>query len=380
MKTQRNKSRGFTLLLFLLLLPSGQASPQQATSGSAEAFPQVSFEGLFYLNYETGTEGGVDYGRFAIHRAYLTSRIRLLPKLSGRITFDTSQDHEGDGRGDMEVRLKYAYAKYDFGDWGELSGVGLEGGIVHMVWLDFEEHVDLYRMRDQMFLERTGIFNSADFGLTLSGGIGEDLPEEYVEEVSSHYAARYGSFAVGVYNGGGYHGEELNEDKVVEGRLTVRPLPDVIPGFQLSGLAIIGKGNQEGEGDEIPDWQTYDLMASYQFPNGTLTAQYAWGKGNQKGTWVEPTEPTDPVEATDFDGYSLFGEYRVGPHWRLIGGFDDFARTPGSSDRSFTRVHGGIGYDFGDQNILLLDLDRRNWDDADLETDTRLQVVMQVKF
>ncbi len=43
-------------------------------------------------------------------------------------------------------------------------------------------------------------------------------------------------------------------------------------------------------------------------------------------------------------------------------------------------VHGGIGYDFGGQNILLLDLDRRNWDDSDLETDTRFQVVMQVKF
>ena len=106
-------------------------------------------------------------------------------------------------------------------------------------------------------------------------------------------------------------------------------------------------------------------------------AQYAWGKGNQKGSW---TEPDGPAEATDFDGYSLFGEYRLGPNWRLVGGFDDFARTPGSSDRSFTRLHGGIGYDFGGQNILLLDLDRRNWNDPDLETDTRLQVVMQVKF
>jgi hypothetical protein len=358
-------------------MPVAQASAQKASSAAADPFPQVSFEGLFYLNYETGKEGGVDYGRFNVHRAYLTSRVKLIPKLSARITFDTSQDHEGDGRGDMKVRLKYLYAQYDFGDWAKLTDVALEGGIVHMVWLDFEEHVNPYRMRDQMFMERSGIFNSADFGLTLSGGIGEELPEKYREEVGSHYAARYGSFAVGVYNGGGYHGEETNENKVAEGRLTIRPLPDVTPGFQLSGLAIVGKGNQGGEDAELPDWQTFNLMASYQFPKGTVTAQYAWGKGNQKGSWVEPT---DAAEATDYDGYSLFGEYRVGSRWRLLSGFDDFARTPGASDRGFTRVHGGVGYDFGGQNILLFDLDRLSWDDADLEIDTRFQVVMQVKF
>jgi hypothetical protein len=228
-----------------------------------------------------------------------------------------------------------------------------------------------------MFTARSGLIHSADFGLTLAGGFGDDLPDEYKREVSSSYPARYGGFAIGIYNGGGYHGAEENENKAIQGRLTVRPLPDVLPGFQLSGLAIVGEGNKEGEEGDTPNWQAYNLMASYQFPKGTLTAQYATGDGNQKGSWVEPN---DASEATAYDGVSLFGEYRIGPKWRLIGGYDDFSRTPGSSDLSFTRIHGGIGYDFGGQNILLLDLDRRNWDDSDLETDTRFQVVMQVKF
>lgn len=373
-----NTSRGLILFAVLLLLwPAHRTAAQGPIPNNPDPFPSISFEGLFYLNYETGQEGGVDYGRFNVHRAYLTARVRLLPKLSGRITLDTNQDREGDVTGDMQVRLKYAYAKYDFGDWGKLTGVGLEGGIVHMVWLDFEEHVNLYRMRDQMFMERSGMFNSADMGLTLTGGIGEDLPEEYRENVSSHYASRWGSFAVGVYNGGGYHAVEENENKVVEGRLTVRPLPEMLPGFQVSGLAVLGKGNRGGEDDEIPDWRAYNLMGSYQFPRGTLTAQYAWGMGNQKGSWREPGAPG---EATDYDGYSLFGEYRFGPHWRVIGGFDDLQRSPGTSDLGFTRVHGGVGYDFGGQNMLVFDADRRSWDDADLDTDTRLQVVMQVKF
>jgi hypothetical protein len=363
---------GASALMSLLLAAAGPASAQQADTG-ASAFPQVSFEGLFYLTYQMGEDGGEDFSKFAVTRSYFTSRVKLLPNLSGRITMDAHQDDTGD----VKVRLKYAYAKYDFGDWGGLKKVGLEGGIVHMVWLDFEEHIDLYRMRDKMFMERSDLFNSADFGLTLTGGLGEDLPDEYQEDVSHYYPARYGSFAVGVYNGGGYHGEEKNENKAVQGRLTIRPLPDVIPGFQLSGLAIVGEGNQEGAADETPNWENFNVMGSYQFPSGTLTAQYAWGEGNQKGSWSEPDQSE---EATDYDGFSLFGEYRFGPRWRVIGGYDDFNRTPEDEDLSFTRVHGGIGYDFGGSNILLLDLDRRNWDDSDLETDTRLQVVMQVKF
>ena len=320
-----------------------------------------------------GEDGGEDFSKFAVTRSYFTTRVKILPMLSARITMDGHQDSTGD----MKVRLKYAYGKFDFGDWGGLRKVGLEAGIVHMVWLDFEEHIDLYRMRDKMFMERSGLFNSADFGLTLAGGFGEDLSDEYQEEVSHYYPAKYGSWAIGVYNGGGYHGNEMNEDKSVQGRVTLRPLPDVVPGFQLSGLAIVGEGNKEGDPEETPDLKAFNLMASYQFPNGTLTGQYVTGEGNQKGSWYEPDNPS---VATEYDGLSFFGEYKFGPHWRVIGGFDDFNRMPGDQDLSFTRVHGGIGYDFGGRNTLLFDLDRRNWDDSDLETDTRFQTVMQVKF
>ena len=365
------------LLLFLHLSPAAGSAQQAGTGTPSAQEPRVSFSGLFYLVYENGEEGGEDLSRFFINRGYLTARANVLPRLTARITFDTSQDLEGDGRGDMKVRLKYAYAKYDFGNRGPFTGVGLEGGIVHMVWLDFEEHVDLYRMRDPMFMERSGMFNSADFGLTLSGGFGENLPGDYRERVSSSYAARHGSFALGLYNGAGYHGDERNQDKVLQGRLTFRPLPDVLPGLQLSGLAILGKGNAGGSEEDIPDWRVFNTFLSYQHERGTVTAQYAWGEGNQKGSW---TEPGESGLANDYDGFSLFGEGRLGGGWLVIGGYDRFERTSGSADRGFQRVHGGIGYDLGSQNILLLDLDRREWEDSAIPNDTRVQVVMQVSF
>jgi hypothetical protein len=320
-----------------------------------------------------GEEGGKDFSQFQVTRSYFTARAKILPNLSARITMDGHQDDAGD----MKVRLKYAYGEFDFGDWGELKKVGLEMGIVHMVWLDFEEHIDMYRMRDNMFMERSGLFNSADMGLTLAGGFGDDLSHEYQDEVSHYYPAKYGSWAIGVYNGGGYHAKEKNVGKSLQGRVTLRPFPGVIPGFQLSGLAVLGEGNQEGEPEETPDLRTYNLMASYQFPQGTVTAQYVNGEGNQKGSWYEVD---DHSMAHDHDGFSVFGEYKAGPNWRLIGGFDDFNRTPTAGDESYQRWHGGIGYDFGGRNILLLDVDQLNWDETGRDSDIRYQAVMQVKF
>lgn len=369
MKTLR--SIGFIALL--LLGPLSPAAAQLGDTGGSTEFPEFSFEGLFYLTYQTGESGGEDFSKFAVTRSYFTSKVKILPMLSARVTMDARQDDTGD----MKVRLKYAYGKFDFGDWGGLSKVNLEAGVVHMAWLDFEQKVNPYRMRDKMFIERSGLFNSADIGVTLAGGFGEDLSDEFKDEVNSSYPAKYGSWAVGVYNGGGYSAKEKNEDKVVQARVSVRPLPDVLPGFQLSGLGILGEGNKEGEPEETPDYKVFNLYASYQFPRGVVTAQYLNGEGNQKGSWYELD---DPSLAHEYNGFSFFGEYKVGPNWRLIGGYDDFNRTPEVADLSFTRVHGGIGYDFGGKNLLLFDLDRRTWDDSDLETDTRAQVVMQVKF
>ncbi len=355
------------LLVALLLV----ASPAPVVGQDGGPGP-VRLSGLFYLAYEIGSTDGGDHSEFAVNRSYLTGRADILPRLSARITLDGHQD----GTGDMKVRLKYAHAKYDLGGAGPLHGLNIEAGIAHMVWLDFEEHINLYRMREQMFMERSGLFNSADFGVTLAGLLGEELDESFQESVSAADPGRWGSFAVGVYNGGGYHAAEKNENRTVQGRLTVRPLPAELPGLQFSGLAIVGKGNQPDNGDTAPDWRTYTLFASYQHELATLTAQYLDGRGNQKGTFVEPG---DPAEATEYTGYSLFGEGRLGP-WRFIAGYDDFNRKPGSADLSFTRQHVGFGYDLGHGNILLLDIDRRDWDAGGLSSDTKAQVVFQVKF
>jgi len=228
-----------------------------------------------------------------------------------------------------------------------------------------------------MFMERSGIFNSADFGLTFAGSLGPDLGEDYQEHVNSKYSAKRGSFALGVYNGGGYHGVEVNSNKAKEGRITFRPLPETLAGLQVSGLVIIGEGNVDGDAEVTPNWDTFNIFGSYEHRRGAVTAQYARGEGNQRGTW---TEPDDPAKATPFSGWALFGEWRFGPHWRATGGYDRFDRSEGRRDFSFNRVYAGIGYDLGRENIVLVDWDRREWDEPTLPIDNRYQIVLQLKF
>jgi hypothetical protein len=365
------------LVLLVCCTAAWAEDPRDEVDQPSGFLSQVKISGLFFLSYEDGTAEGAPYSEFFVDRAYLTAKARILPFMSARITLDTSQDHEGDGRGDMEVRLKYAFAKFHLGNWHLLRDLSLEAGMAHMVWLDFEEHVNVYRMRAPMFMERSGIFNSADFGVTLTGSLGPNLSEDYRETVNSKYAARHGSFALGVYNGAGYHGQEQNDNKVPEARLTIRPVPDALPGLQVSGLAIVGKGDVAGPTETLPDWKTYAALLSYEHRLGVLTVQYVSGEGNQRGSW---TEPDDPSQATAYDGFAISADARLGPHWRALAGYDRFNHEDAYSDLGFDRYFVGFGYDFGRGNVLLLDYDRRDFFDVSSPSEDYIKLTLQATF
>lgn len=362
------------LVLIAGLFVAGDARSSEKTP---EEPSKVKISGLFYFSYHHGYFHRDDQSKFLVKRMYVTTKAEVFPFLSGRVTFDTTQDLEGDGRGDMEVRLKYAYAKFHFGDLNFLHHLNLEVGMVHMVWLDFEEHIILYRMRAPMFMERSGIFNSADFGLTLNGLLGPQVNTQAYPGMPDKYPGRHGSFAVGFYNGGGYHGQEFNSNKALEARLTLRPQPRSVPGFQISGLAIVGDGNIPDETVDAPEWTTYCGFLSYQHRHFVLAGQYSTGRGNQAGTWVESD---DPSRSTPFDGHAIFAEDRLGRRWRMIGGFDRFERESSSADYGFRRAFVGLGFDFGDRNILLFDYDYRTFDDSSLRDEHRYQLTFQMRF
>lgn len=348
----------------------------------AKQLKGIKFGLLWYLSYMNG-EGkdvggsagdGIDRNRFAIKRGYFRFTKEFMPWFDAHITFDVTQSSVKDSSlsDSIQVRLKYIYGKFKLPTLAFLTKPNFEVGQVHMPWLDYEEHTNYYRMQDTMFLERNGIFNSADFGITFTSLLGGEMPKEYQENVNSHYAGRYGSIQGGVYNGGGYHASEQNKNKVLEGRVTIRPVPDVIPGLQVSYFGTTGKGNTAAE----PDWTTNLVYGSFESEPVVLTGQYYWGEGQQNGS-----------NSTEKDGYSFFAELKLYNMFRdpinrfsVIGRYDHFDPNTDQKDDENSRYIFGVGYylDKPHKNMFVVDYDHVDYKASGKSNDSRVQATLQV--
>ena len=349
---------------------------------------------LAYIDYSNGIKpepGDEDssFNNFRITRGYLTVQKEILPWMRTRITIDTHQDDEGD----YKERLKYLYAEFRPPDLGPLTGMKSEVGLGHIPWLDFEEHVNPYRCQGTMAIERAGVFNSADTGISLRGDFASKLEGAKEKTGSHHYDGRYGSWHLGVYNGSGYHASEKNNNKVVDGRLTLRPLPDLIPGLQLSYFGLYGEGNDKASNGDYPDYEVNMGMLSYEHPWGILTAQYFRTEGNANGKWVDVDG-----DALDTEGYSFFGNLRLPVFDRkfsLFARYDHFNQDDDNkigNDADYDMYMGGLAWDIYKGNMLLLSYETTNYgDDAGtkgnipvldnrLGDDRKVQAVWQIKF
>ena len=339
----------------------------------AKALKGIKLGGLWYLSYQNGqtgnTTGGSSFNQFVIKRGYVTLEKEFSPWFQARVTTDvtTVNDPTSNLNGSLSVRIKYLYGKFIAPDVLFLTKPSVEFGVVHMPWLHFEEEVNWYRFQDTMFLERNGTFNSADYGVTFYSLFGGVMDEDYQKDVSSAWPGRYGSIEAGVYNGGGYAASEQNQNKVVEGRLTIRPLPDIIPGLQLTYFGITGKGNTAQE----PDWNVNLAFASFEHKYVVLTGQYYWGKGNQAG-----------ADQNNKEGYSFFAELKPHKKFSVIGRYDHFDPNTNNSNDDNDRYIGGIAYHIDKQhrNMILLDYDTVQYKQPGKSDDNRVQLTLQVVF
>ncbi|MBD3375932.1 hypothetical protein GF406_12925 [candidate division KSB1 bacterium] len=314
--------------------------------------PSISLSGQWFLGYEKGEVGVKAYNEFLLKRGYITVKKEFNKHLSGRITPDISVDQEGDGEGDIEMRLKYCYLRYKFDDIGWFTDPYFEFGLVHRPWLDFQQQINGYRVQGTMFLERNGFLNSADYGVTCVALLGGKIDQAFQDRVSKNSPGRYGSISVGVYNGGGYHAIEKNRNKSFEGRLSIRPFPSQLTGLQLSYTGIYGKGNVEFE----PDFVLSGGYLSYETSVLTFTAMGFTSEGNSSGSYVD-----DMGEALHNSGYSFFSEIRIPfTSWNFVGRYDYMEQDtrPGSWHNERTIV--GVSHYFLGNSKVLLDYDILN--------------------
>lgn len=211
----------FFILALLIATP---AAAQSTPPASAPTYPTVKVGMLSYLQYDAELKNRDGFNAFDITRGYINVTGQLSPNVKFRFTPDVKRVTDGSLAGSLTVRVKYGFLEFD-NLLGKKSW--LRVGDSQTPWIDFEEHINRYRVQGLVFAEREGLLpSSGDFGVGYLTPVGGD----------------YGEMHVGVYNGEGATQAEANKYKSVQGRVTIRPFPHagLAKGLRVSGFYNAG--------------------------------------------------------------------------------------------------------------------------------------------
>lgn len=387
----------------------------KSTSPMAENLAGLKIGGTYFMSYQNGNsfdaaleDGSRAYNKFVLKRGYFDVRKEISPYLYVRFIPDLTQDSTGE----YKLRMKFLYADFHWKGNSYFSEPHFEVGLIHFAWFDMGESINAYRLQDGPYLERIGMATTADLGMLFGANFGVPLPKSYQDEVSKAYPGRWGSFELAVYNGSGFTANEKNTNKVFAGRISLRPIPDHLPGLQFHLFGVSGKGNvadnmrydQAGVffGRRIyPKWNLWALMVSYQHPRFTLEGQCFEGDGNFSGTrYYMPSDyvpglvsENDIFKAYSQKGHAFFGEVKLGDakRWSLIGRYDYYnPDTKGIlvlQDRQDIqkRYIYGVACKLIKNNMVLLDYQKLTHSadykhDVKIPDENRWQLTLQIKF
>jgi hypothetical protein len=152
----------------------------------------------------------VKFNAFNVSRSYINITGNISHVVAFRITPDITRE-AGAGsslNGSLTFRIKYAFAQFNLDDW-MWKGSWARFGIQQTPFVDYIEGIYRYRFQGTIFPEREGYLSSSDAGASFR----------------TAFPANYGEIHVGIYNGENYNKPEANDQKAVQIRGTVRPLP-----------------------------------------------------------------------------------------------------------------------------------------------------------
>lgn len=345
------------LLLFILLAYS-------FGSNSSVVNNNIDISGQWFLAFNNASE----INQFALKRGYFTIKTKMNDVFSARYTQDITLDKEGNDAGNVEIRLKYLYLKIKLDQFALLKNSHLEIGLVHRPWLDFEQSINKYRVQGKMFLERYSIINSADFGMFYKGLIGGKIDKIYQSKVTNKNPGKYGSYSIGIHNGGGYNAIEQNNNKTLEGRFSLRPFHEMYPGLQLTYAFTYGKANTESN---LNDFNMNLLYLSSETSLGTFTGTYFIGKGDYGGKYID-----EQNMSINYIGYSFFGELKIPKtKFSIFGRLDNFDLGEDKIEEQNTYI-GGLSYRFLKSKVLF-NLDYQKNPE---ETNKNYEIALEIGF
>jgi hypothetical protein len=236
--------------------------------------------------------------------------------------------------GYAEAFVKYAYLYLD----GVLPYTGVEFGIAHRPWIDYEEHNGwFYRSFNKVIIEEKKGAAEAGVDLVNSADLGVNFKTK-TENFSSE---------IGIFNGEGYHADkgganQENDEKLsVEWRLTGHLLgsgtkvgkadrtKDTYAHISTFGLMSANHKDHSAVFDQIDndpleveyDRSFYGIHAVYNQPLFLLAAQYVTAEDEARGGNYSTTLGWDKRE---YDLWSINGEIRPIKDWTIIGRYDDY--------------------------------------------------------
>jgi len=299
-----------------------------STKVSAKA-SKLKFSGTHYLGFiSKDMKEGDATNNFEVRRNYLQVKAYLLEDSKSylRVTLDSTYSNStADGEGHANVYIKYAYLYLN----NVLPSTGVEFGMVHRPWIDYEEHQGWWmRSISKVFVEASQaghLTNSADLGFNFKT------------------KTPYFTSEVGVFNGEGYHGtnstdgvkdDEIGDGVSVEWRATAsilgngekkrKPLKDTYFDASFFGQYNMDNSHNADVGGVTAGYMFYGLHTVFNMPSFLISAQYVSSENDQKGV----VEAGDPAGTTDWNGagYSVNGTFRFGSkkEFSVVGRYDNW--------------------------------------------------------
>jgi hypothetical protein len=278
----------------LLALSAGTASAQvtpAAGSTPPDDTPSITVGATIYPNYVsqtdpkvTDTDGNtIHKSSFDVSRAYLTVTGNVSHIVAFRVTTDVTRENDSASSlaGSLVPRLKYAFLQTNLDDW-MTRGSYARFGIQQTPYLDYTEGVYRYRFQGTMFVERAGYFASADAG------------------ASFHYnlPSNYGDFHIGLFNGENYNKPDVNDQKAVMVRASIRPFAKMAPVARGFRATIFFDGDdyiQNGERKRLIGQVTFEhtyLNAGFEYLDAHDQASALPGSVDKQGkgwsVWATP--------------------------------------------------------------------------------------------
>jgi len=339
------KRRFAVLFIFLFaFIPRpgwAQITPAGGTAvGDDTQPPSARVGAVIYADYTHQSEPkGTDVSgntispsSFNVTRTYLNITGNISHIVSYRITPDINStrfqqtgqptnDSANSLNGSYVFRVKYAFAQIGTQDWtGNWTGSWVRLGVQQTPFVDFQEGIYRYRFQGTIAPERDGGMSSSDAGVSFH----TNLPNGY------------GDAHIGLYNGENYNKAELNDQKALQVRGTVRPVPTgnaLARGFRFSVFHINDNYAKDLERNRTIISPTLEQVRY------TTAFEYYWRTDQSTPTAVK----------TDSDGWSFW----VTPFLKEKGNglegllrWDSFRPDSDKSDQRQNRFIGGVAYWF----------------------------------